>query len=474
MAQSENRVEPGLHRRVSPGARGAVIAACAVGPAAAVGLVGLDTFAAGAIDPVLAGAGLGFVVVAGLVATAALRRLRGVHAVADAVRAAAAGERGQGELTVDPGAGPIAQAWNQLAAGLSGPGAERGGLRAQGLELAVTALESLHDGVIVLDRKGQAALSNASAGVLLSMERDLLSEAALREFLGRDGCVQLDEALSGRAMRTATIDRGGRGDASQQVRVRVSPVGEQRAHRLVVLTDVTRQAAAEAARAGFLAQATHELRAPLSNIKLYVEQAIDEGDRDPGLRVEALNVVANESQRLERIVSSLLSIAELESGARRAEMGDVRIEQMLDDVRQSFEAQAREKGLALSFQQPPKMPVLRGDRDQIMMLIQNLVGNAIKYTPEGGSVAVRAGVDETSFMLDVIDTGIGITPAEAPLVFEKFFRSHDERIRGIEGSGLGLAFSREVARRHGGDITLDSELNRGSTFTLRLPIRAAA
>jgi signal transduction histidine kinase len=120
------------------------------------------------------------------------------------------------------------------------------------------------------------------------------------------------------------------------------------------------------------------------------------------------------------------------------------------------------------------MPVLKGDRDQVMMMFQNLVGNAIKYTPDGGSVTVRADADERQFTLDVIDTGIGIAPAEASLVFDKFFRSADERIRGVEGSGLGLAFAREVARQHGGEITVDSELNRGSTFTLRLPVNQAA
>ncbi|MBY0261179.1 MAG: ATP-binding protein, partial [Phycisphaerales bacterium] len=113
------------------------------------------------------------------------------------------------------------------------------------------------------------------------------------------------------------------------------------------------------------------------------------------------------------------------------------------------------------------------DRDKVVMALHNLVGNAVKYTPAGGQVLVRASADAQTLTIDVADNGIGIKEDEQPLVFEKFYRAKDRRIAGVTGTGLGLAIAREVVRLHGGDITLSSAIDKGSTFTMTLPAKAA-
>jgi signal transduction histidine kinase len=117
---------------------------------------------------------------------------------------------------------------------------------------------------------------------------------------------------------------------------------------------------------------------------------------------------------------------------------------------------------------------VRGDRDKIVLALCNLLGNAVKYTPDGGAVTVKVDVGEDKVVVDVVDTGIGVSDEESELIFERFYRSKDGRVAKITGTGLGLALAREVVRMHGGDITLRSQLNQGSTFTMTLPTRAAA
>jgi signal transduction histidine kinase len=133
-------------------------------------------------------------------------------------------------------------------------------------------------------------------------------------------------------------------------------------------------------------------------------------------------------------------------------------------------ALAKDKNITLAYDLPPKFPVIQADRDKFVLALHNLIGNAIKYTPEGGKVTVTVRVTPQQVAIDVTDTGIGIKPEEHQLIFERFYRAKDPRVAKITGSGLGLALTRDVARLHGGDVTVFSEIDAGSTFTLTVPI----
>ncbi|MEO1584654.1 MAG: ATP-binding protein [Planctomycetota bacterium] len=461
----------GLAARV-PAGRLAIAGLAAIVPLTAVVLVVLDARASGRPDPTLAAAGAGFVGAAACLLVTGLRRTREAAAIVDAVRAAAEYDAETAELMVDASLGTHAASWNSIIDGL---GSERNDAdRAEPLiELQAAHLDAMSEGVVVCSSEGRVLIANTAAATLAGIERDRADSPGGSALLQGELAQVVERVVKHGG--TQRIDLSVGTDASpQQLRVRASKPRDLPGQIVMMISDVTRQSAAEASRGEFLARAAHELRAPLTNIKLYAEQAADEGgDADPELVHESLNVIARETLRLERTVSGLLRVSELESGALRRSRSDIRIDDMLTEIVESFRAAAHAKGLTLGFEATPKLPVLNGDRDHIELLIQNLVGNAIKYTPEGGSVSVKADATSSAFELDVTDTGIGIASGELDRVFETFYRSEDDRVHAAAGSGLGLSLAREIARSHGGDITLESELNRGSTFTLRLPLASA-
>jgi signal transduction histidine kinase len=424
-----------------------------------------------------------------LVAYRSLRaRLRGIAALRDALHAVASGESSSAALQLGRNFGPEAAAWNQLLA-------EREELRHKALENRaagklsprgdvvgregdlLSACDALSYGMLLVDDRLSVRYVNGAGAAFLRCKReDVAGKDALR--LLDDP--RLTEAVRGVATghhkQRSTIeiardeDRGG-----GVLRYTIRPVRrDDQAAALVLIEDMTQQRIADSSRNSFVAQATHELRTPLTNIRLYVESLLEGGADDALQRSKGLNVISQETRRLERIIGDMLSVAEIEAGSLRLRTGDVRLETLFPELEAEFIETARAKDIRLSFDLPPKLPVIHGDRDKLVQAAHNLVANAIKYTPAGGSVNVRAITDDKNIGIEVSDSGIGISPGEQDKIFEKFYRAKDKRIGSITGSGLGLSLAREIARMHGGDITVQSEIDKGSTFTLNVPTRAAA
>jgi len=405
------------------------------------------------------------------------RKLKQIASVSEAVQLAASGQATPTELLVaDTDSGP-GRSWNGivkahlsgLAANISTPSV----ISAEGSHYAIVALDSMSQAVCGVDRAGNILVANAAAGSYFRKEVPELIGKPLKGILTGESLVAFEDVMQGRVQRRNAVDIVGTSETNageEILRLTVIPTRESDGvFAVVTVDDVTRQRLAERSRHEFIAQATHELRTPLTNIRLYVEEAIDAGEEDATARSEALNVISHESLRLERLVSELLDISELEAGARVVDRGDVRVDQLMDQIKADYAALAESKDIALVFELPPKIPVLQGDRDKIAGALHNLLGNAIKYTPEGGSVTVRLDDEEGVLRFVFIDTGIGISPEEQTRVCDKFFRSSDQRVSSIEGTGLGLAFAQQVALMHGGELSLDSELNHGSTFTFSVP-----
>lgn len=413
-------------------------------------------------------------------------RWRTLGAVGDALRLEHSGRATQGSLWIADALGAEAKAWNTIIE-------ERDRLREQAVLKAATeqlsqrghrdgeltaACDALWQGLVVLDREGKIRYANGAAAVLLKAKRDELSGADVAAHLPEP---QVSEALSavltGRSRTRSSLElsRTSASGEKSSLRVTVRPLrGEDGAAAVVVLEDVTQQRVADESRNAFVAQATHELRTPLTNIRLYLEMLLDEGESDPQTRAKCLNVIATESRRLERVVGDMLSVSEIEAGALKLRLGEVRTDAMFEELQADFSAGAKDKEIGLVFELPPKLPVLQADRDKLMLALHNLIGNAIKYTPAGGKVTVRVDVDNTALRVAVTDNGIGIKDDEHELIFERFYRAKDRRIAGITGSGIGLALARQVVRLHAGDISVASQIDKGSTFTLTVPLTQGA
>jgi signal transduction histidine kinase len=221
----------------------------------------------------------------------------------------------------------------------------------------------------------------------------------------------------------------------------------------------------------FVALVSHELRTPLTSILGYLEMLREDEATMTFEQRDFLDVLDRNAHRLLQMVSDLLFVAQVESGKLVLEVGSVELDSI---VRECLEAQrplAEAKDVTLAVRLRP-IPPLSGDRARLAQLVDNVVANAIKFTPSGGRVEVRAGYDDGAAVLDVTDTGIGIAPDEQHRLFERFFRASSAIEKAIPGTGLGLSIVKAIAESHGGSISVSSAVGRGTTFRVRLPAEA--
>lgn len=236
------------------------------------------------------------------------------------------------------------------------------------------------------------------------------------------------------------------------------------------IRDVTQQKLAEEMRDQFVDTATHELRTPLANIKAYAETLALADVIDVEQQKQFLNTINSEATRLARFVDDLLSVSSMELGSLSLNKQVTDLGRMFNEVLGKVRPQMAEKAQSLEITLPEKLPEPALDKDKIATVLVNLLGNAVKYTPEGGRVTFRVNVTDQHIEISVEDTGVGIAEDELGKVFDKFFRSNDPRVQQETGTGLGLALAQEVVRLHGGRISVESEIDKGSTFSVLLPL----
>ena len=223
----------------------------------------------------------------------------------------------------------------------------------------------------------------------------------------------------------------------------------------------------------FVALVSHELRTPLTSIRGYLELVLDgEAGKVTDEQRQFLGVVERNANRLLDLVGDLLFLAQIEAGKLTLEVGAVDLAAVAAESVETSRPLAEEKDITLTLATSP-LPLLAGDRARLAQLLDNLVSNAIKFTPEGGRVDVRASSARGNAVLEVRDTGMGISADEQEQVFERFFRTSRATEQAIQGTGLGLAISKAIVHAHGGQITLASNEGEGATFRVVIPIRAA-
>jgi len=408
-------------------------------------------------------------------------RLRAIDAVHEALLEVKDGKPDGSALELDPRLGMEAVAWNKIISQSQGQQIqttieqvmESIQEKSKGnIELAA-ACDTLPYGLIVIDEKMCVNYANGAAASLLQASDNEVMKREVSQLITDQRVIgAIQDAFEGTTYKSTVVEVVQDGSTSSSVlRFIVRPVRpEDLGVAVVIIEDITQQRVAEEARNSFLSEAAHELRTPLTNIQLYVEKSLEDSKHNSPATMKYLNVVNEESQRLARTVSGILSVAEVEAGSFKLERDDVHLNVLMEQLKADYESCAREKQIALEFNMPPKLPILHADRDKILLALHNLLGNAFKYTPENGRVTLETTHDKCQINIAVTDTGIGIAPGDAERIFDKFYRAKDERVSKTTGSGLGLAIARQVIRLHGGDITVESELNKGSTFTLTLPL----
>jgi two-component system phosphate regulon sensor histidine kinase PhoR len=248
--------------------------------------------------------------------------------------------------------------------------------------------------------------------------------------------------------------------------------GSPPAGAILVFHDVTDLRRLERMRQDFVANASHELKTPLASIKAYTETLLDGALQDESVNSLFLHRIDEQADRLDRITQDMLSLARLDAGQDVFQHKPMLLARAVRRCAEEQRARALAKGLDYELEIAPETEaaVVTADEEAIRQILDNLIDNAIKYTPEGGRVLVSVSQDgQTAIALEVVDTGIGIARDEQPRIFERFYRVDRARSREVGGTGLGLAIVKHLVQSLGGQLSLRSRLGAGSTFTVQLP-----
>lgn len=246
---------------------------------------------------------------------------------------------------------------------------------------------------------------------------------------------------------------------------------------LVVLHDISERDRLAQMRADFIAHASHELRTPLAALRGFIETLQGPAKNDPAGRERFLAIMSTEALRMTRILDDLLSLARVEMRAHIAPTERVDVAEVVAEVVKSLEPLAVASKAQIKIEKPGGERFVRADRDEITQVFVNLVQNAIKYGRFGGTVQIRLsdvrGPDRAAVAVAVIDNGPGIAEQHIPRLTERFYRVDDRSSREKGGTGLGLAIVKHILNRHHGQLRIESELGRGSKFTVELPVASA-
>ncbi|WP_148575687.1 sensor histidine kinase [Nocardioides caldifontis] len=269
-----------------------------------------------------------------------------------------------------------------------------------------------------------------------------------RIWIGAEPSKQLALSVSARSVRDGSGERDG---------------------AVLVYKDITPLMAALKVKDDFVASVSHELRTPLTSIMGFLDLVLDDEEGvDPGVR-RKLEVAKRNSERLLDLVSDLLLTAQVDDGYVALDVEPTDLSTIVRESLAHNAPRAEAQGLGLRHSVQPGL-VVHGDPVRLRQIVDNLLTNAVKYTPSGGSVAVELEGGDEDLWLKVSDTGIGIAPEDLGRLFMRFFRSQEAEDRAIQGIGLGLAITRSIVEAHGGTILVESEPDRGSTFIVRLPL----
>jgi signal transduction histidine kinase len=242
---------------------------------------------------------------------------------------------------------------------------------------------------------------------------------------------------------------------------------------LILLEDFAAAQRQQTFYRNFIQNVSHELKTPLTVIQGHAAKMGDAPDDRVGWQASR-RIITDEAKRLTQLVDNLLTLSRLESPSFTIDRAPLNLSALLEEAILQLSDLAEERKLALSLNVAPGLPRLTGDRARLKQVVLNLLDNAIKYTPSGGTITVSATLSQIEDVSQVVcaihDTGEGIPADDLPHIFDKLYRARRTKGRPVEGSGLGLSIVQQIIRAHGGDIKVESEPNQGSTFTFTLPV----
>lgn len=342
-------------------------------------------------------------------------------------------------------------------------------------EKLASILSNMNDGLIATDEQGRVIVINRRAKHILQVNEDTTLGQPLTEVLALSPDVVRQMSESEDTSETLLKLVHASEDEPFFVRATFTQIHSHSKESgtsgtIVVLQDVTDQEKLEQSRREFVANVSHELRTPLTTIKSYLEALGDGAMEEPELGQKFVSVARNETERMIRLVTDLLQLSRLDSKQAIISRETTDVGDMLEEVADRFSFQLNQQSIKIDIKVEPDVPEIKLDRDRIDQVLDNLVSNAIKYTPEGGHIRIGARRTEPALLeITVQDDGIGIPKKDLNRIFERFYRVDKARSRSMGGTGLGLSIAREIVKAHGGTIQLESEYGHGTKVTFTLP-----
>ena len=336
-------------------------------------------------------------------------------------------------------------------------------------------LQALPEAVLILDEHGHVTYANDRVTTLLGTAREDVLSRHPREWCANAEVIEfLSRYESNTASRYMTdtvqfrpVERSAKALALNGYPLFSHNDTSDIQGTLIVIRDVTQQSLAKESSADFVSHLGHELKTPLNTLALYSEVLMDHG-QDEGQRIEAVNTISDEVERVISLVNNLLNINRIETGSLDIEKQRVRLSDLLSDVSENLSHTAKQSDVRIELDIPRDLSPVLADKDLLRVALNNLVTNAINYNNPAGTVTIKAEETDAALLISVHDTGIGILAEDRERIFEKFYRSEDDEVRLRTGHGLGLPLARQIVELHEGELSVDSEPGRGSTFTITL------
>ena len=337
-----------------------------------------------------------------------------------------------------------------------------------------SVLRHMSDGVIATDRRGRIVIMNTAALDILNLKSEKVIGIPLLSILPLEEKVTFRELLETQHERLIHLEEDGE-DSIVQCEFSVIQRESGFIRGLVcVLTDVTEQQKIDRERRNFVSNVSHELRTPLTSIKSYTEALVDGAWENKEIAPGFLKVIETETDRMMRMITDLLNLSRMDQNRLALEKEFINMNELVVHIVNRFEMVLqsepyRDKNYRILTDITQRDLWVELDQDKITQVLDNIINNAIKYSPDGGRIIVRLMETHTDIIVSVSDEGLGISRKDIPHLFDRFYRVDKARSRAMGGSGLGLAIAQEVIQLHGGKIWVNSIENKGSTFFVSLP-----
>lgn len=331
-------------------------------------------------------------------------------------------------------------------------------------------LLSIFEGLMVLDKNGAIILMNPTLKEFLGITSSPIGRKPIEIMRNLEIQELADEIISetkGVVTRELHVDE----PFPRQLLVHATAVihDDKRDGAVFVFHDITELRRLEGVRKDFVANVSHELRTPVATIKGYAETLLEGALEDKENAKEFVQIIASDADRLAKLINDLLDLSSVESGKLEPYLTEISLSELVDHVFKVFDEQASQKKVLLCNNIKKDFGLINVDEAGMQQVFFNLVENAIKYNKEGGGVDISALVEDEFIVIKIKDDGIGIPSEDLPRIFERFYRVDKARSRQLGGTGLGLSIVKHIVQFHGGDVSVESSLQSGTVFTVRIP-----